>query len=57
MEHKNLYSERFPFGNPQLRTKDELWEDNFKLSADDSRFQVLWFLWECVFVYLVTNHI
>lgn len=47
MEHKNLYSERFPFGNPQLRTNDELWEDNFKLSADESRFQVPCFMWEC----------
>ncbi len=38
LEHKNLYTERFPFGNPQLRP-DDLWEDDFSYGEHDDRFQ------------------
>jgi len=38
LDHKNLYTERFPFGKPQLRP-DDLWEDDFSYGERDNRFQ------------------
>ncbi|KAK9836027.1 hypothetical protein WJX81_006999 [Elliptochloris bilobata] len=40
MSHKNLYTEKFPFGSPRQRP-DGLWEDDFAYAQDDNRFQPL----------------